>query len=78
MDPHYDQVKAMLPPLISGKTHEQLEQEVTYHRETKHLSHIVDGIQLPWLVTPSNLEALKAFEVRDDDVYIFTYLRSGI
>ena len=75
MESNYDQVKAVLPSLINGKTHEQLQQE--QEAKTSAYIHIVNGIRLPWFAPRSNLEALKTFEVRDDDVYVFTYPRSG-
>ena len=76
MEPHCDQIKAMLPSLINGKTHEQLEQEEE-RAVVNGLFHFVNGIKLPWIVQRSNLEALKTFEVRDDDVYVVTFPRSG-
>ena len=73
---HCDQIKAMLPSLINGKTHEQLEQEEGFDA-INGLFHFVNGIKFPWIIPRSNLEALKTFEVRTDDVYICTYPRSG-
>ena len=75
MESNYDQVKAVLPSLINGKTHEQMQQELA--DKAIPFIHVVNGIRLPWFAPRSNLEALKTFEVRDDDVYVFTYPRSG-
>ena len=75
MDGNNDQLKAVLPSLINEKTHEQMQQE--YEDKTSAVIHVVNGIRLPWFVPQSNLDALKTFEVRDDDVYVFTYPRSG-
>ena len=75
MDSNYDQLKAVPPRLINGKTHEQMQQE--HADKTVAFTHVVNGMKLPWFAPRSNLEALKTFEVRDDDVYVFTYPRSG-
>ena len=72
----YDQIKALLPTLINGKTHDQLLKKLAASDE-KVGSHNYDGIKFPWLVPRSNLEALKTFEVRDDDIFVVTFPRSG-
>ena len=71
-----DQMKALLPELINGKTHEQLMDEIAA-ADKKIGSHFIDGIKFPWIVPKSNLDALKTFEVRDDDVFVISYPRSG-
>ncbi|XP_022098306.1 sulfotransferase family cytosolic 1B member 1-like [Acanthaster planci] len=71
-----EQIQAMMPDLINGKTHRQLEEElVTYDRSIG--CHVVDGVKFPFYVPRSNLEALKTFEVRDNDVFVITYPKSG-
>ena len=71
-----DEIQAMMPDLINGKTHQQLEEELVA-LDKKMGCHFVDGVKLPFEVVPSNLEALQTFEVRDDDVFVLTYPRSG-
>ena len=67
---------ALLPDLIGGRTHEQI-REAVMARNRENGAHYEDGMKLPWFVPRSNLEALKMFEVRDDDVFLVTYPRSG-
>ena len=38
---------------------------------------VIDGIHVSWTTPPSTLEAMKTFEVRDDDIFIITYPKSG-
>ncbi|XP_071957080.1 sulfotransferase 1A3-like isoform X2 [Antedon mediterranea] len=38
---------------------------------------IVDGIRYPWATKDEILEAMKTFEVREDDVWLITYRKSG-
>ncbi|XP_072051233.1 sulfotransferase 1E1-like [Amphiura filiformis] len=38
---------------------------------------VVDGINVAWVTPPSTLEAMKTFEVREDDIFIVTYPKSG-
>ncbi|XP_038070691.1 sulfotransferase 1C2-like [Patiria miniata] len=71
-----EQIQAMMPDLVNGKTHQPVEEKLAA-LDRKLGSHVVNGIKFPASVQPSNLEALKTFEVRDDDVYVFTYPRSG-
>ncbi|XP_038070698.1 sulfotransferase family cytosolic 1B member 1-like [Patiria miniata] len=71
-----EQIQALMPDLINGKTHQQLEEELA-ERDKQTGCHVVNGIKFPFFASRSNLEALKTFEVRDDDVYVFTYPRSG-
>ena len=71
-----EQIRAMMPDLINGKTHQQLEDELVVRHKMMGC-HVVDGMKLPFEVVPSNLEALQTFEVRDDDVFVLTYPRSG-
>ncbi|XP_022098282.1 uncharacterized protein LOC110983374 [Acanthaster planci] len=71
-----EQIQAMMPDLINGKTHQQLEEELVA-REKMMGNHVVDGVKLPFQAVKSNLEALQTFEVRDDDVFVVTYPRSG-
>ncbi|XP_071956349.1 sulfotransferase 1A3-like [Antedon mediterranea] len=37
----------------------------------------VDGIRYPWATTDEILEAMKTFEVREDDVWLISYRKSG-
>ena len=71
-----DRIKALLPELISGKTHEQLMDE-NAAADKVNGTHVIDGVRFPWIVQPTTFEALKTFEVRDDDVLIMSYPRSG-
>ena len=75
MDPD-DQVKALLPQLINGKTHQQLREDSEAFDKMAG-NHHVYGIKFPWVVRQANLDALKTFEVRADDVFLFSYPRSG-
>ncbi|XP_071956421.1 sulfotransferase 1A3-like [Antedon mediterranea] len=43
----------------------------------KECNRIVDGIRHPWETTDEILEAMKTFEVREDDVWLITYRKSG-
>lgn len=38
---------------------------------------VIDGVHVAWVTPPSTLEAMKTFEVRDDDIFIVTYPKSG-
>ncbi|XP_072051232.1 sulfotransferase 1C2-like [Amphiura filiformis] len=38
---------------------------------------VIDGVHVAWTTPPSTLEAMKTFEVREDDVFIVTYPKSG-
>ncbi|XP_022098338.1 sulfotransferase 1C2A-like [Acanthaster planci] len=71
-----EQIQAMMPDLIGGKTHQQVEKEWAAHEKLMGC-HVVDGVKFPFYVPQSNLEALKTFEVRDDDVFVITCPRSG-
>ncbi|XP_030852265.1 sulfotransferase family cytosolic 1B member 1 [Strongylocentrotus purpuratus] len=42
-----------------------------------HGSVFYDGVKFNALVIPSSLEALKTFDVREDDIWINTYSKSG-
>ncbi|XP_041475933.1 sulfotransferase family cytosolic 1B member 1-like [Lytechinus variegatus] len=42
-----------------------------------HGSFYYDGIKFNALVIPSSIEAMKTFDVRDDDIWINTYAKSG-
>ena len=35
------------------------------------------GFKLPWMVSERSLEALKYYDVRDDDVWVTTYPKAG-
>ncbi|XP_071949953.1 sulfotransferase 1E1-like [Antedon mediterranea] len=39
--------------------------------------HVYDGVPYPWFVHASTLEAMKTFEVRNDDVYVISFPKSG-
>ena len=39
---------------------------------------VIDGIHVAWVTPPSTLEAMKTFEVREDDIFIVTYPKSGM
>ncbi|XP_038071326.1 sulfotransferase 1C2-like [Patiria miniata] len=71
-----EQIQALMPDLINGKRHQQLEEELA-ESDQRTGRHVVNGIKFPFHVTRSNLEAMKTFEVRDDDVFVFSYPRSG-
>ena len=36
-----------------------------------------DGVIFPWVVSPRAVQAAKDYDVRDDDVFITTYPKSG-
>ncbi|XP_071957089.1 sulfotransferase 1C4-like [Antedon mediterranea] len=38
---------------------------------------IVDGIRLPWATLDEILEAMKTFQIREDDVWLVTYPKAG-
>lgn len=38
---------------------------------------VIDGVHVAWVTPPSTLEAMKTFEVREDDIFIVTYPKSG-
>ncbi|XP_038071227.1 uncharacterized protein LOC119740097 [Patiria miniata] len=71
-----ERIQALMPDLINGKTHQQLEEELAVS-DKQTGCHVVNGTKFPWTISRSNLEALRTFEVRNDDVYVFTYPRSG-
>ena len=73
---HRDQIRALMPDLINGKTHQQLREEMVARDEGLGV-HYVDGVKLPWVVPKSNLDVLKSFEVRDNDVFVVSFPRSG-
>ncbi|XP_022106569.1 bile salt sulfotransferase-like [Acanthaster planci] len=37
----------------------------------------LDGLTWPWMVTRETLDAMKVFEVREDDVWVVTFPKSG-
>ncbi|XP_072050078.1 sulfotransferase 1B1-like [Amphiura filiformis] len=39
--------------------------------------HVYDGITFPPLVKASNLDAMKTWQVREDDIFVVTYPKSG-
>ncbi|XP_038071143.1 sulfotransferase family cytosolic 1B member 1-like [Patiria miniata] len=71
-----EQIQALMPDLVNGKTLQQLEEELAA-TDKQMGCHVVNGRKFPGFIPQSNLEALRTFEVRDDDVYVFTYPRSG-
>ncbi|XP_022083514.1 sulfotransferase family cytosolic 1B member 1-like [Acanthaster planci] len=71
-----EQIEAISSTLFDGKSHQQLLEEWE-NIEKRTGCHVWNGVTFGFFVPQSNLEALKSFEVRDDDVFIFTYPRSG-
>ena len=77
MDRKTEQVDAIFPPLINGKTRQELAESIAASDKANFM-HFVDGVKFPPQVRPSTLQALKTFQVREDDVYLFTFPRSGM
>ena len=71
-----EEILAMFPATINGKNHAELREEIEAYNAANGV-HRLDGVNYMWIMPPSNFEALKTFQVRDDDVYVITFPKSG-
>ncbi|XP_038047818.1 sulfotransferase family cytosolic 1B member 1-like [Patiria miniata] len=67
---------SLLPATINGKTHTELLQEIQEFNALRGV-HELDGNHYAWLMPRDNFDALKTFQVRDDDIYMVTFPKSG-
>ncbi|XP_022111228.1 sulfotransferase family cytosolic 1B member 1-like [Acanthaster planci] len=66
---------SFFPAIINGKTHSELLQEI---REfNTNYGHELEGNNYSWLMPKENFDALKNFQVRDDDIFVITFPKSG-
>ena len=69
-------VLAMLPDVINGKTQAELLKELR-ESSSQQNCYELEGMKFSWVMPRSAFEGIKAFEVRDDDVFIPAYPKSG-
>ncbi|XP_071791938.1 sulfotransferase 1B1-like [Asterias amurensis] len=69
-------VLAMLPDVINGKTQAELLEELR-ESSSQQNCYELEGMKFSWVMPQSAFEGIKTFEVRDDDVFIPAYPKSG-
>ncbi|XP_071792398.1 sulfotransferase 1B1-like [Asterias amurensis] len=67
---------AMFPPIINGKTHEELLLEIEEYHKSSGV-HKLNGNNYSWVMPRANFDAIKTFEVREEDIFNITFPKSG-
>jgi len=56
----------------------QMAEADTSFLDDDDFTHVINGIRYPRFVTEANLEAMATFDIRDDDIAIVTFPKTGV